>query len=165
MDQERAEIANAARRAIAEHHVLDSDYFRALHEESMDLAKFAETQKQFYYAVVTFSRPMAGLVARIPDPAARLEILRNVVEEHGDFHETEFHKNTFQAFLDSIGVDLADLEDLRVWPEIRAFNLAISAACLLDELEVGIACMGTIELAFATISATIGQAVVKRGWV
>jgi pyrroloquinoline-quinone synthase len=36
---------------------------------------------------------------------------------------------------------------------------------VLDELEVGVACMGIIEYAFANISATIGRAVVQRGWV
>ena len=35
----------------------------------------------------------------------------------------------------------------------------------LDELEVGVACMGIIEYAFAGISAVIGKAVVDRGWV
>ena len=39
------------------------------------------------------------------------------------------------------------------------------AACVLDELEVGIGCMGIIEHAFAEISAAIGRAVVERGWV
>jgi pyrroloquinoline-quinone synthase len=52
-----------------------------------------------------------------------------------------------------------------VWPELRAFNSVLTAACVLDELEVGIGCMGIIEHAFAEISAAIGRAVVDRGWV
>jgi pyrroloquinoline-quinone synthase len=36
---------------------------------------------------------------------------------------------------------------------------------VLDELEVGVGCMGIIEYAFAGISAAIGKAVVERGWV
>ena len=47
----------------------------------------------------------------------------------------------------------------------EASSKAHHAACVLDELEVGIACMGVIEHAFAGISAAIGQAVVARGWV
>ena len=35
----------------------------------------------------------------------------------------------------------------------------------MDELEVGVGCMGIIEYAFAGISALIGKAVVDRGWV
>jgi pyrroloquinoline-quinone synthase len=36
---------------------------------------------------------------------------------------------------------------------------------VLDELEVGVACMGVIEYSFADISAVIGKTVVRRGWV
>jgi len=48
---------------------------------------------------------------------------------------------------------------------LRAFNSVLTSACVLDELEVGVACMGIVEYAFAGISATIGEAVVRRGWV
>src|SRR5438093_716026 len=48
---------------------------------------------------------------------------------------------------------------------LRGFNSVLTAACVLDELEVGVSCMGVIEQAFARISALIGAAVVKRGWV
>jgi pyrroloquinoline-quinone synthase len=48
---------------------------------------------------------------------------------------------------------------------VRAFNSVLTASCVLDELEVGVGCMGIIEYAFAGISAAIGSAVVRRGWV
>ena len=48
---------------------------------------------------------------------------------------------------------------------MRAFNSILTTACVLDELEVGVACMGIIERAFAGVSATIGRAVVDRGWL
>ena len=51
------------------------------------------------------------------------------------------------------------------WPALRAFNSVLTAACVLDELEVGVACMGIIEYAFADLSAIIGRAVVRQGWV
>ena len=35
----------------------------------------------------------------------------------------------------------------------------------MDELEVGVSCMGIIEYAFAGISSVIGEAVVANGWV
>ena len=52
-----------------------------------------------------------------------------------------------------------------MWPMLRAFNSVLTASCVLDELEVGVGCMGIIEYAFAGISATIGGAVVRHGWV
>jgi pyrroloquinoline-quinone synthase len=140
-------------------------YFVAL--AGGDLAKdvFKQTQRQFYFAVEFFSRPMAALVARIPNPRMRLDILHNVVEEHGEFDGDEFHETTFRRFLRSIGADAETLDGETLWPEVRAFNSALAGACIHDELEVGVACMGIIEHAFAGISETIGRAVVDQGWV
>ena len=140
-------------------------YLRSLVDGTMSLKVFQRTQEQFFFAVTFFPRPMAALVGRLPDPRQRLDILHNVVEEHGDFDETAFHHTTFQEFLRRIGSDVDTLDDLDLWPGVRAFNSILTAACLMDELEVGIACMGAIERAFAGVSATIGRAVVERGWV
>jgi len=88
-----------------------------------------------------------------------------LVEEHGEFNEELSHHTTFQRFLRSIGSDPEKLEAVPPCPALRAFNSVLTCACVLDELEVGVACMGIIEYAFAGISAAIGQAVVQRRWV
>ena len=131
----------------------------------MTMEGFRLSQEQFFFAVTFFPRPMAALVGRIPNPKARLDILRNLVEEHGEFKEEQFHHTTFQNFLRKIGSQPEKLEAAALSPALRAFNSVLTCACVLDEAEVGIACMGVIEYAFAGISATIGQAVVRRGWI
>jgi len=140
-------------------------YLKALKDGSMSLDSFRRSQEQFFFAVTFFPRPMAALVGRIPNPKARIDILHNLVEEHGEFNEELFHHTTFQQFLRSIGSDPEKIEAGALAPALRAFNSVLTSACVLDELEVGVACMGIIEYAFAEISATIGQAVVQRGWV
>jgi pyrroloquinoline-quinone synthase len=95
----------------------------------------------------------------------KLDILHNLVEEHGEFQEQSFHHNTFRQFLRTLGSDPDKVEKLPRSPAMRAFNSVLTAACVLDELEVGVGTMGIIEYAFAGISAVIGQAVVKRGFV
>lgn len=161
------EIRLSADRELAHREILDGDYFRSLQDGSMTLSQFSETQKQFYFAVLFFSRPMAGLLGRFPNPKQRLDLLRNLVEEHGDFQQEAFHEATFRKFLKSIGVEANpdSIENLGLWPELRAFNSILATACTLDELEVGVACIGIIEYAFADISAIIGKTVVDRGWV
>jgi pyrroloquinoline-quinone synthase len=131
----------------------------------MPLEAFRRTQEQFYFAVAYFPRPMAVLLARIPDHDRRLDILHNLVEEHGDFRREAYHPNTFRQFLSSIDARADGLESLRVGPAVHAFNAVLSGVCTLDELEAGICCLGVIEAAFADISAVIGRAVVERGWV
>jgi pyrroloquinoline-quinone synthase len=145
--------------------ILRNPYFVALTDDSMTLERFRLTQEQFFFAVTFFPRPMAALVGRIPDPRQRIDILHNLVEEHGEFKEQFFHHTTFQQFLRSLGSQPEKLGCLSVWPALRAFNSVLTASCVLDELEVGVACMGIIEYAFASISAVIGKAVVQRGWV
>jgi len=145
--------------------IMRNPYFRDLADGAMSLDDFRRTKEQFFFAVSFFPRPMAALVGRIPDPKMRLDILHNLVEEHGEFDEQRFHHTTFQQFLRTIDSDPAALDALVIWPEVRAFNSVLTTACTLDELEVGVACMGVIEQAFAGISAAIGKAVVDRGWV
>jgi pyrroloquinoline-quinone synthase len=156
-----------ARAALAVQRIgmLENPYLQALRDGSMTLERFRRTQEQFFFAVTFFPRPMAALIGRIPDPRLRLDILHNLVEEHGEFREQGFHHNTFQQFLRSIGSDPATLDEMTLWPALRAFNLVLISTCVHDEIEVGVGCMGTIEYAFAAISAVIGQAVVERGWV
>lgn len=158
-------VSACASRTLEKSGILNNAYLRALADGSMTLEGFRRSQEQFFFAVTFFPRPMAALVGRIPNPKARLEILHNLVEEHGEFNEENFHHTTFQRFLRSIGAEPEMLETGAPVPGLRAFNSVLTCACMLDELEVGIACMGIIEQAFAGISATIGQAVVQRGWV
>jgi hypothetical protein len=150
---------------IARRFRLPAALFRDLVDGAMSLEAFRTTQEQFFFAVSFFPRPMAALVGRLPHPRQRLEILHNLVEEHGEFDESRFHHNTFQQFLRTIGSGPQALEGLRIWPAVHAFNSVLTAACVLDELEIGVACMGIIEYAFADISALIGRAVTERGWV
>jgi pyrroloquinoline-quinone synthase len=151
--------------ALARIGLAGNPYFAALTDGSMSLAGFRESQKHFFYAVTFFPRPMAALVGRIPEPKARLDILHNLVEEHGEFEESQFHHNTFQRFLASIGADPGPLTTAPVPTPLRAFNSVLTSSCVLDELEVGVGCMGIIEHAFASISATIGRMVVEREWI
>jgi pyrroloquinoline-quinone synthase len=145
--------------------ISENPYFGRLDSGGMSLEHFRATQEQFFFAVTFFSRPMAALVGRIEDPQARIEILHNLVEEHGEFDVSAFHHNTFKKFLSSIGAGAQNLDALPVSPVLRAFNAVLTASCVLDEIEVGVGCMGIIEHAFSAISARIGQAVVRRGWV
>ena len=159
------QVAARASEVLDRVDILHNPYLEALVDGSMPLANFLRTQEQFFFAVTFFPRPMAALVGRLPDPAQRLDILRNLVEEHGEFEQSAFHHTTFQEFLRRIGSEPEKLDQLDLWPAVRAFNSVLTTACLMDEIEVGVACMGVIEQAFAGISARIGQGVVRRGWV
>ncbi len=141
-------------------------YITSLQDGSFAKDDFVETQIQFFFAVTFFSRPMAAVAAKIPRAAQRIEVLRNVWEEHGEGNEVMTHGDSFLEFLrrlDGVGFD-AILEK-PLWPEVRAFNTMLAGACVLDEHLVGVGVLGMIERMFADISAWIGRAVVDRGWI
>jgi pyrroloquinoline-quinone synthase len=131
----------------------------------MPRERFRATQEQFFFAVRYFPQPMAALIARMPGPEARIGILHNIVEEHGDFEQSRFHQNTFKQFLASIGGAGPGEDGPAMWPAVHAFNSILMAACACDELDSGVCCLGIIERAFADLSTLIGRAVVGRGWV
>jgi len=153
-------------------HVLDqtpyhvNPYFTNLKSRSFPLEDFLETQIQFYFAVVFFSRPMAALAAKIPEARLRVEVVRNVWEEHGEGDETRVHGDTFLALLERLGgIRLQEINGRALWPEVRIFNTTLAGACVLDEHLIGVAILGIIERMFCEISSWIGHGIVENGWV
>lgn len=159
-----AHVTDRAQSILAKVGIMENPYFCDLQSGAMSLEVFRLTQEQFYFNVAYFARPMIALLSRIPDPRTRLDILHNVVEEHGDFQTDAFHETTIRKFVQSIGGD-TDFGNMRPWASVDAFNNILMGTCVLDEVEVGISCLGIIEYAFMTISATIARTVIQRDWV
>ena len=155
-------IAQLAQSEIERSRFLQNPYFQALSDDSMSRLEFLRTQGQFFHAVRHFTHPMLLLLSRIPDQNARLALLHNVVEEHGEFEPAQFHQSTFRAFLASLG---EEKDPPLAGPEVLAFNAALSGVCGHQKVETGVCCLGVIEYAFASVSALIGTSVVRRGWV
>lgn len=151
---------------LLEINLINNPYFVNLQNGQFDKDDFIETQIQFYFAVIFFSRPMSALAAKIPHANLRLEILKNVWEEHGEGDLKKAHSNSFIQFLEHIGnISPQEIKKTELWPEVRIFNTCLSGACILDDYMVGVAMMGMIERMFCEISTIIGQASVQRGWL
>lgn len=146
-------------------------YFAGLSSGTLTKEQFLCSQRQFYFAVRFFSRPMAALMARLPDSASRQSLMHNLAEEHGyeetrgDFRPSLAHDHTFMAFLQSLGVNAAEMKDETEGPAVMAFNFALMGVCNAGDPETAFACLGIIEYTFADLSAIIGSTVVERGWV
>lgn len=147
------------------HDVQRNPYLVALVDGSMSREDFVETQIQFLFAVVFFSRPMAALAGRLPRPQMRIPLLENIRDEHGDGHLTVCHENTFLELLERLGVERNDIDARALWPEVRAFNTTLTGLCSLDDALTGLSALGMIEDMFAGISATIGRGIVARGFL
>ncbi len=166
MTSSRAPRITAAADAILDRiGLMKNPYFTALTQGEMPLEVFRLSQEQFFFAVRYFPRPMAAILARMPDPHTRLEILHNIVEEHGDFRREHFHQNTFAEFLSRIGARRPEVDDVPMAAGVHAFNCVLMGTCMADEIDTAVCCLGIIEHAFAGISATIGKSAVERGWI
>ncbi|MCK6549799.1 iron-containing redox enzyme family protein [Myxococcota bacterium] len=145
--------------------VAESPYLRALHDGSMSREDFVETQIQFLFAVVFFSRPMSVLAGRLPRPELRLPLLGNVRDEHGSGDLRFSHERTFLELLGRLGVGVEDVERRALWPEVRTFNTTLAGLCTLDDTLTALAALGMIEDLFSGISASIGEGLIARGWL
>ena len=144
----------------------ENPYFVNLREKTFEKSDFVETQIQFFYAVIFFSRPMAALAAKIPTPELRLEVLRNAWEEHGEGSLTQAHGKTFLEFLRRIGNVTEEQVYLRgLWADVRIFNTTLSGASVLDDFIIAVGALGIIERMFSDISAWIGQGVTENDWL
>jgi pyrroloquinoline-quinone synthase len=153
--------------------ILENGYFSALRDDTMSRDSFSRSQKQFFFAVRYFSRPMAALMARMPDSASRQGLIHNLSEEHGfddegvesGFDPALAHDLTFIAFLRTLGIGGAEMAKEREGPEVRAFNTGLMGTCMMERIELAFGCLGVIEYAFADICELIGRKVVERGWI
>jgi pyrroloquinoline-quinone synthase len=70
-----------------------------------------------------------------------------------------------QAFLATLHVSRECMAMEMERSAVRAFNLALLGACMMEDPTFAFACLGVIEYAFADISALIGKMVVQQGWI
>lgn len=151
---------------LAETEARQNPYFVALRDGTFDREDFVETQIQFYYAVVFFSRPMAVVAAKIPSPSLRVEVMRNVWEEHGEGDSAKMHGHTFRELLRRLAdISIEDIEGRQLWSVVRAFNTTLTGVSISDDWEVATACFGMIERMFVDISNWIGQGILANGWL
>ena len=144
----------------------ENPYFKLLKEQEFNKEDFIETQEQFYWAVIFFSRPMAALAAKIPSAELRIEVVRNVWEEHGEGNTNLAHGHTFLELLKRLGhANIDKIEKKKLSANVRIFNTCLTGACVLDDYRIGVGAMGIIERMFCDISAWIGQGIVANNWL
>ena len=144
---------------------LSNPYFSALREGTFERDDFVETQVQFLFAVVFFSRPMLALAARLPRPEMRLGLLENVSDEHGGHDISVSHEATFVELLARLGVTIEYIDSRVLWPEVRAFNTVLAGMSTMDDPLSCLACLGIIEDLFSSYSAELGKAITAHAWL
>lgn len=151
-------------RILKENSYLENDYFLALINKEMSKEQFIKTQLQFYYAVVHFVVPLSYTAASIPTYTQRLNIIKNIWEEHGEGDLNQTHGSTFTEFLKRLTQN-SDITIPASEHAVNLFNGSLNQLTRDEHFLTGVAVMGMIERMFADISASIGTEVIALDWL
>jgi pyrroloquinoline-quinone synthase len=152
-----------AQKTWSDLNLFKSPYFSSLLNGKMTKGHFVHTQKAFYHAVSYFSRPLCLLASRINSTSARMDLIENIYEEHGEMDPELFHENTFKKWLQRL--EAGSEIKLPLIPCIDSFNSALMGVCQAAPVEKGICCIGIIEYMFSHISKMIAESVVQLNWI
>jgi len=145
---------------------IDSElYFRSLQNNTMNFDAFKESQTNFYGAVCYFSRPLFTLCSRLESYAARLNILENIFDEHGNGNINKSHGNTYKKYLINLGVSEKTIEKSSNHISVSNFYSKINQIVKEDNIDKAIAMYGIIENRYTEISSFIAKSVLKNNWL
>jgi pyrroloquinoline-quinone synthase len=161
-----ADLKDVLETEIASLNLEDHRYFSGLINGKISREAFLESQIQFAYLVRFFSRPMASMVANIPDDIKRMAIVDNLWEEHGKGNPDKIHGKTIVTLIDRLGGDINVLNNSNnVSPSIEIFNIALKGIANFEDYRISASVFGGIERTFVNVSSLICQAIIERGWL
>ena len=139
---------------------IDSElYFHSLQNNTMTFDAFKESQTNFYGAVCYFSRPLFALCSRIDNYVDRLNILENIIDEHGNGNIT------YKQYLINLGVRAKTIEKYSNHISVSNFYSKIDQTVKEDNIDTAIAMYGIIEERYTEISSFIAKTVVRKNWL
>ncbi len=116
--------------------------------------EFLKSQEGFYYAVKAFPRVLAKLASQIESSEARLLVITNLWEEHGQSEGKLFHTSTYYQYLKSLGFN-KEQKDIKHQPWVDEWvNLVLNKNYSAEDYAMYIA---GIEFIYARISYFISQ--------
>jgi pyrroloquinoline-quinone synthase len=142
---------------------VENEFFKNLRKD-MRKEDFIKTQRQFYYAVIHFVSPLAFVAAAIPSYEERVNIIKNLWEEHGEGDMNQTHGQTFKELLRRLTGE-TDPVIPAAGEGVIKFNSTLDTVSKNASFLVSVAMVGMIERMFADISSYIGAAITERGWL
>jgi pyrroloquinoline-quinone synthase len=141
----------------------ETPYIRALKDGKLTVEQFRGGALQGYHVVRFFPRFIAALIANIDDHMERLDLIGNLLEEHGGLHEERFHVTTYKEFLYGLGISREEIEQSRPIPGVQAYNRALYDLCAHRPYLEGVAAMGVVEQVVAMVSPLVSTAALSTG--
>jgi pyrroloquinoline-quinone synthase len=142
----------------------DNSFFIALENGEMSREQFIMTQYQFYYAVTNFTKVLSLVASTIPTYEERVNIIKNIWEEHGEGNLAKTHGSTLSLLITRLSKD-QPFKIRSAEQAVIEFNRTLEESCQSNDYLSGISTIGMIERMFADMSRFIGMQIVKHGWL
>lgn len=160
----RNKFDETIRETLEQYDFNNNIFFIQLKNGEMSKEEFLRTQEQFYHAVVHFTSPLALVAGSIPTYQERVNIIKNLWEEHGEGNMGLTHGETFIELMRRL-TGKKDPQIPRPEEAVLLFNETLSGICRQSQFLRGVALIGIIERMFADISSFIGSSIVEREWL
>lgn len=160
-----SELKNYLESTINTVNLPETPYFKALYAGELSQEQFVETQNEFATMVFFFSRPMAQIIANVPDAIPRIAIVENLWEEHGQGIKENVHGNTILTLISRLGGDTAKINIHQPPLNARIFNETIRSVSSFSDYRFASAVYAGIERTFVDASTLIYEAIKNHGWL
>lgn len=160
-----SELKNYLESAVQKLNLPQHPYFKALCSGELSREQFVETQKEFATMVFFFSRPMAQIIANVPDPIPRIAIVENLWEEHGQGIQENVHGNTILTLINRLGGDASSVNIHQPPLTARVFNETLRSVSSFSDYRFASAVYAGIERTFVDASSMIYESILNQGWL
>lgn len=160
-----AELKDHMESCVSELDLPRNPYFKMLCSGEMSKQQFLKSQIEFAPMVYFFSRPMAQVIANVPEVAPRIALVENLWEEHGDGVMENVHGKTILTLVDRLGGDSSKIDMDRPSPNARMFNETLRSVSAFEDYRFAASMFAGIERTFMDISRMIFRSIVDGGWL
>lgn len=136
---------------VAEKHLLKHPFYKLWSEGKLTRENIREYAVSYYPHVAAFPMYVSGVHSVCEDPALRLELLDNLVEEEGG---SENHPALWRRFAAALGAPEEDLSIVARTPEVAAAISEFRRATREGSLAEGLAALYAYESQIPEISRT-----------
>lgn len=151
--------------SISELNLSKNLYFQMLCNGGMSKQQFLLSQVEFAPMVHFFSRPMAQVIANIPESTPRVALVGNLWEEHGQGIVENVHGQTILTLINRLGGNASNIDLSKPSVNARIFNEALRGVSAFEDYRFSTAMFAGIERTFVDVSTMIFQSIVDQGWL
>ena len=134
---------------VTTRHLLTHPFYQAWTRGELSRPALQDYARQYYQHVAAFPTYLSAVHAGTDDPAARRQILANLIdEEAGDPN----HPELWLRFAGSLGVEADDVRSATPWPETRGLIDTFRTLCRDGSTAEGLAALYAYESQIPAVS-------------